>query len=183
MLEDYPVLYVLARSDLDSLNPGKLAAQVAHSATQLSEYMYRETDEDSLLRITYKKWTDQAFRFGTVITLAATKEQLLDFSEIELDEFLPIVKDDTIDPTYPFFVNKEYLDILRECDKIVSFNKIEENRYIATRREHTCSWIFGMKSDVSKYVDKLNLYKQIDFFEIGDKSGKCKKLCSNLGIR
>ena len=159
MSEDYEVLYVLARNDLDSLNPGKLAAQVAHAATQLSEFMYNEVDHDSLLFITYKRWTQQAFHFGTVITLAATREQLLDFSEKEPHPSEQLAKDDTIDPTYPFIVNKEYLDIMKRFDIIVSHQKIGDNKFAATRSEHTCSWIFGMKSVVGKYVEGLDLYK------------------------
>lgn len=159
MSEDYEVLYVLARNDLDSLNPGKLAAQVAHSATQLSEFMYNEIERDSLLFIQYKNWVNQAFHFGTVITLSATREQLLDFSEREINPYITCAKDDTIDPTYPFIVNKEYLDIMKRFDIIVSHTKIGENKYAATRSEHTCSWIFGMKSVVSKYVEGLELYK------------------------
>lgn len=160
MSEDYEVLYILARNDLDSLNPGKLAAQVAHAATQLSEFIYNDVDRDSALYVQYKNWIKQAGTFGTVITLAASKEQLDHFFEgVEVNPYEHAAYGCTIDPTYPFIVNKEYLDILSECGRIVSFNKIDDNKYFATRREHTCSWIFGMKSVVSKYVEGLQLYK------------------------
>lgn len=159
MSEDYEVLYVLARNDLDSLNPGKLAAQVAHAATQLSEYMYTRIDHDSALFAQYRRWTIQAGDFGTVITLAASKEQLENFSDVEIDPYIHLAYGDTIDPTYPFIINKEFLDILKGRDILVSYHKIGENKFAATRREHTCSWIFGMKSVVNKYVEGLELYK------------------------
>ena len=49
-----PVLYILCRNDLASLNPGKMAAQVAHAGMDFILAINRE-DRENLLDL-YNEW-------------------------------------------------------------------------------------------------------------------------------
>lgn len=78
-----PVLYILARTDLESLNPGKLAAQVAHAANAFqseiqSDFEYEHKYEIARLakdlKQLYATWIKQTNQhFGTTIVLDGGK--------------------------------------------------------------------------------------------------------------
>lgn len=154
-----PILYIIARNDLDSLNPGKLAAQVAHAASAVAEIIYNEVDKNSALSVLYKNWINSGGGFGTTIVLQGSKEELLEIGGRDVDPYAHILNGDIVDPTYPFMVNKEYFDILNEYGLIVDYSKMGDNEYFATRKEHTCSWFFGEKEQLKPYVGELKLYK------------------------
>ena len=62
-----PCLYIIMRSDLESLNPGKAMAQAAHAA---NAFAHGIQFEGAYLQELYKEWcssTDQ--HFGTTIVL------------------------------------------------------------------------------------------------------------------
>lgn len=97
-----PILHIFIRKDLDSMVPGKAAAQACHAATQLSEFMNstptRCSPDEYLL---YETWLRQGPGFGTVLTKAAANDEVLN----ELYDLFR--KNDwgksgvVIDPTYP----------------------------------------------------------------------------------
>ena len=65
-----PILYILMRTDLDSMNPGKGMAQAAHAANRfIANY-------GSLEKV--KKWSEETGQgFGTTIVLAVEDEAML----------------------------------------------------------------------------------------------------------
>jgi peptidyl-tRNA hydrolase len=64
-------LYVFLRSDLESLTPGKAAAQVAHAASQCADrYKHEKTAGVKYLAEFYKEWCGDR-GFGTTIVLDA----------------------------------------------------------------------------------------------------------------
>lgn len=157
-----PILYIIARNDLDSMNPGKLAAQVAHGATKLAEDIYKGVGKHNpTLTELYEAWIKSGGGFGTTITLESSRGDLRALGSELLSEgpYNDLIFDTIVDPTYPFLVNKEYLDILLDHDIIVDYKKIADNKYAATRVEHTCSYLFGDKDVVGPLVSNFNLYK------------------------
>lgn len=96
-MEKRPVLYILMRSDMESMNPGKAMAQAAHAANAFMHEVHgREDDVEG-----YMDWltsTDQGF--GTTITVDIG-------GEYELTNMVAKAKnegwmaDTILDPTYP----------------------------------------------------------------------------------
>jgi len=66
-----PVLYILMRTDLESMNSGKSCAQSAHAANQFMLRFERPEDYESAEshRDMYEAWLESGGGFGTTITL------------------------------------------------------------------------------------------------------------------
>jgi len=101
-------LYVFARSDLASLTPGKLAAQVAHAASQAANRAYF-SGTDTLAFVAYNEWEKSADGFGTTIVLNAYDLSDITYTEAVAGNLLPTNFDrcDALmsgivhDPSYP----------------------------------------------------------------------------------
>jgi len=105
-----PVLYILMRSDMASLNPGKAMAQAAHAANQMV-YEAFSGKANSKTISAVEKWQKQANGFGTTIVLDVGGEYDLqtlmvqfDMSSNNSDFFYNI----TVDPEYPL-VDGEFI--------------------------------------------------------------------------
>lgn len=100
-----PVLYCLARSDLASLNPGKLAAQVGHACTaferQMENHKAVSCDDDPMVLL-YNMWRESTHQgFGTVIVLdAGTVANIEDIID-DARKFGFTISDIIYDPSYP----------------------------------------------------------------------------------
>ena len=132
-------LYILARTDIPQMNPGKLAAQVAHAATKFvfdTLAHGSETDNNQM-----DGWRKQAGGgFGTKIVLAATEEQIQEIVGRQI-ELWAATSGFVIDPTYPMF------------------NFLGE---VFTRPELTCGYIFVPSMDDSAVLTdlrELSLYQ------------------------
>jgi len=90
-----PILYLMMRSDLPDFNPGKLAAQAAHVASEFENWT-RCVEEQSDVLDSIKQWRKQAGTCGTTICLIATDDEISS-SLIEFD-----YGGDFIDPSYPW---------------------------------------------------------------------------------
>jgi len=110
MMDTQPVLYILARSDLASMNAGKLAAQCCHAANDFTATMDRlnsiqeinDSDEHVDTLYQYNEWLNEseARTFGTTIILDGIDEKTI----LNLNErFLFFQKNSGIivDDTYP----------------------------------------------------------------------------------
>lgn len=78
MLDNDYVLYILMRTDMDSMNPGKACAQASHASSKFvfdshfGKYMSRESEQEC------NEWMEQSKAgFGTTITLAIPSENAL----------------------------------------------------------------------------------------------------------
>lgn len=128
------VLYILMRSDMASLNPGKAMAQAAHAANHFIDHN----------KLTLKKEIHEwcycgTYSFGTTIVLEVNEEEL-DFQIGRSFNVFPITtltRGRILDPTYPI--------------------KDGEVTHILPVR--TCGYIFGRKDELSPYVGHLKLYK------------------------
>ena len=84
-------LYIIMRSDLWDMNPGKLAAQAAHAQADFEEWA-RDQDYDTQDRI--REWREDR-SFGVTIVLSATKDEILSVTNTDFGGVV-------IDPTYPW---------------------------------------------------------------------------------
>lgn len=92
-----PRLYILMRTDMDSMNAGKAMAQAAHAAN-----VFQTLCADGAWGSdTYNAWFTQTLHgFGTTITLAVPSEKEL-FAQIQRAEELHLMASVVHDPTYP----------------------------------------------------------------------------------
>lgn len=117
-----PTLYIIARKDIPDLNPGKLAAQVAHAQAEFDAYIeekHIDGDFHSTLLSGYREWCGEK-KFGRTIVLQGTLAEMKDLVRAAGPSMV------TVDPTYPW---RNYYG-----DVIVS-------------EEPTCAWIFVYKEN------------------------------------
>lgn len=124
-------LYILVRTDLPSMNPGRAMAQAAHASNQ---FIFKYGNG-----LNVKKW--QADRgFGTTIVLGVTQMELENAVDMGLNrmEIAALVYDPTYSYTLPMEIaecidRKTYTDtpIFKANDEVTFF-----------RKELTCGYIF-----------------------------------------
>jgi len=136
-----PYLYILMRSDLDSLNAGKMVAQGAHAANQFTHDMdarikKMDNNEPTSEFFLYNAWkTSTPHGFGVTICLDVSGEQLpLVVSAAKRASFVAGV---THDPSYPL------LD-----GKVLHLLPLD-----------TCGYVFGDKSDLRILLGQFDLLK------------------------
>jgi Peptidyl-tRNA hydrolase PTH2 len=134
-LTEFPVddicLYLLMRTDLNSLNPGKACAQAHHAGTQLANRM-RGSLLKPLLRDWYVTWTNQAEEYGTVLCLGCNEAQMKHY--LEEARIRGLLFGCVIDPTYP----------------------IQDGQVTHLLPLTTCGYIMAPKSEAS-FLDRLYL--------------------------
>ena len=157
MNEDFPVMYILARNDIQSMNCGKLAAQTSHASSAL-EHKFKDVSYNNELFYTYNTWKSETNQgFGTVLVLSCDKYQLVDIIH-KVSNKNNIMSDIVVDPTYPYIVNKEISSLIPfDYDTKERVYK-EDGSVVMFRSETTCAYIFGMKNDIEKHVSHLELY-------------------------
>lgn len=95
-MSDY-VLYILMRSDMVSLNPGKAMAQAAHAANQFAQW----AADDKTASKAYHNWrSETGDGFGTTIVLDVINEKLL-LETIDQLRSSGLIAGVVNDPTYP----------------------------------------------------------------------------------
>jgi peptidyl-tRNA hydrolase len=138
-LHDYnlaePRLYILVRTDIPQLNPGKLGAQAAHAGTKFMRHALNLRDDS--VNVELSAWEGNR-GFGTKITLAATEEDII--TAVGVMEEMGLIADVVVDPSYPMT------------------NYFGEH---FTREELTCAYVFAPRT-VSKealaYLRKFSLH-------------------------
>ena len=119
-----PVLYILMRTDMDSMNPGKAMAQASHASNAFVSNAEPGYYVDENL---FNDWQDSTPQgFGTVLVLGVTEAQMR--TAVEVAESFGVDKfpcDIIHDPTYP----------LQDSDT-THFIPVD-----------TCGYIFGDKED------------------------------------
>lgn len=135
------VLFILMRTDMLSMNPGKAIAQGSHATSMFHTVMEPSANDlpyfvdnvpDS--RADYEEWRAQANGFGTVLTLGCTESEMREVIKYAQQFDLPcgIVND----PTYP----------LRDGDT-THFFPVD-----------TCAWVFAEKDDAQDVLSWLQLH-------------------------
>lgn len=145
LLMEEPVLYILMRSDMDSLNPGKAMAQASHATSMF----YREIQDNlagpTMVKL-FKKWTEQADGFGTCIVLdVLSEDNLYDyvdksdnyFEENDDSQTIMVYSGVVVDPTYP----------------------VKDGSVIHLVPVSTCGYVFTTKKIGDLLFKDLELYK------------------------
>ena len=99
-----PVLYILMRNDMDSLNPGKAMAQAAHAANFFQTCMEDENYGVNNLQTyaLYEDWKSTTLQsFGTTIVLAVNSFKELEYHCEYCRKVPTTVCRLVFDPTYP----------------------------------------------------------------------------------
>lgn len=132
-----PTLYIIMRSDIADMNPGKAMAQAAHAQADFDEWVQML---DAGVSPQYKEiisaileWKDGR-SFGRTLVLSGTQEQIKAFDAV--GSFCGI----TVDPTYPW-----------------------RNYYgeVFLSNEITCSWAFvcDLNPEDKEQLSVLSLHK------------------------
>lgn len=133
-----PVLYILMRTDMDSMNPGKAMAQASHASNAFVSNAEPGYNVDEELFNAWQESTPQ--KFGTVLVLGVTEVQMR--TAVEVAESFGVDKfpcDIIHDPTYP----------LQDGDT-THFIPVD-----------TCGYIFGDKDDalLEAIIGKFELHE------------------------
>ena len=98
--KDKPILYILVRSDLASMNAGKMAAQVSHAANAMVFEI--EQSKDVYFKSLLQTWQNETSQgFGTAIVLDVGSGGKLT-GLINSTKFSPkVFSNQILDPTYP----------------------------------------------------------------------------------
>lgn len=128
------VLYILMRTDMDSMNAGKGMAQANHAYGALKHHLRKDPTPEMLdMFHQWQKQTDQDF--GTTITLGGSEHQIiraLDFAQGYLKGC--VVAGWVIDPSYP----------------------ISDGSVTHLMSMRTCAYVFGDQELCRKAVGHLN---------------------------
>jgi peptidyl-tRNA hydrolase len=152
-----PVLYLIMRNDMPSMNPGKLAAQAAHLSTSFTFKMLDRVHGNSRLFQLFTKWTKSTKQnFGTKICLGASYKQImaLNFKDVVGTDY---VADTINDPEYPEIISLEVAhDLIKKKNKNVI---IAGTKGIYLRDETVGCYLFcDRNSDIRNMVNHLKLY-------------------------
>ena len=151
--EPFPVLYILMRDDLVTMNPGKAMAQASHASnafikTMLDRGMSHDEkgdydDIDELGKI----WAHETTQgFGTVLTLAVNEEQMR--SAVKVAKAVGFTAEIIHDPSYPMLIPTDLGKILYTIhNEAGSTFEVGENFNYLTVHMDTCAYIFGDKND------------------------------------
>ena len=135
-----PTLYIVMRSDIPDMNPGKGMAQAAHAQAEFDECMSdlvsKANDKENTwpaILVNYAEWMEGR-AFGRTIVLSA---DLATIREITTTGKVAAL---TVDPTYPW---KNYYGELQVTE------------------EATCGWIFVSDENAQdiKLVENLPLHQ------------------------
>lgn len=151
----YPVLYIIMRQDMDSMNPGKCMAQASHASNAFVHKVFKQKDTLPISALeSYRDWqASTAQGFGTAVVLGTgtlTEEDAPDGHDKWLHDLVVqiqacptlgqcTVSDTVVDPTYPIRDGRttHFLDVV------------------------TCAYVFIHKSDVDMMPEsfkKLELH-------------------------
>ena len=133
-----PVLYILMRTDMDSMNPGKAMAQASHASNAFVSNAEPGYNVDEELFNAWQESTPQGF--GTVLVLGVNEAQMR--TAVQIAESFGVDKfpcDIIHDPTYP----------LQDGDT-THFIPVD-----------TCGYIFGDKEDplLEAIIGKFELHE------------------------
>lgn len=93
--------YILMRTDLDSMNPGKAMAQASHAYPAMAAYVKRYWGESSFFSDLLERWQSQSEQsFGRTIVLGGTPGEISDVLQ-RARHFPDVLAEWVVDPTYP----------------------------------------------------------------------------------
>jgi len=132
------VCYIIARSDLRSMNEGKLAAHGQHAGVQMVAKYYDHPDVKEYIRLGLEHGADF---FNTTLCVEADKATLE--LVVEMSKRLGYLADTVVDPSYPYFADKETVVALGSP----YVKEYRDGKVLMLRPELTFGWVLGDKND------------------------------------
>lgn len=135
--ETFPVLYILMRSDLDSMCMGKAMAQASHASNAFLFNVFNDIEEEDPKAKLALDWQESTLQgFGTVLVLEVNEKQMRE--KTALADRAGYVAEIIHDPTYPLL----------------------DGDALHTIPLDTCSYVFGDKNDeiLSTILGDLELH-------------------------
>lgn len=153
MIESFPVLYILMRTDLDSMNSGKGMAQASHASNAFVKVMndnklmsgdkalagdvaFIDENATSSMHL-FERWSTETTQgFGTVLVLGVNELEMR--TAVTMANRLGYTADVLHDPTYP----------------------VRDGEICHTLPLDTCAYVFGDKNDpmLSALLGNFNLH-------------------------
>jgi peptidyl-tRNA hydrolase len=158
MADDIPVLYVIVRTDMQSMTPGKAQAHSGHAANAfVHKHLVKRIQKGQELGAAVVEWmksTDQGF--GTQINLKASWADAVDAHTRAKQ--LGVMTEMVLDPTYPYIVDSEVAALIDPKHHSVDPIVIDNGKVVCHRAEYTAIYFFGMKSDLKQFVGEFPLH-------------------------
>lgn len=153
-----PVLYILERTDLPSLNNGKGHAQSCHAANMAVKCARMEADSGNLhMRDLLEAWEAEGAYFGTTITLSVpTGEQLNSVVNFLAPMKSEILSGVAVDDEYPYSVPAEILPLIDPANHTVEPVVIAGTAYCC-RKEFAAGFVFAEKDRVWPILHSFKL--------------------------
>ena len=180
-------LYLLVRTDLDSMGAGKGIAHGGHGVSKFcTDIMHLKTqtsDADASMGEQFDNWAGSFIRkyweweggrgFGVKISKAVNYHQLI--TAIAVAESIPDLMAGLItDPTYPYIVNREYARLIdhrmQVSDKTLAEEDINPDNaptplgdsgdMLCLREETSAGYVFGPKSVADMVVRQFPLFPE-----------------------
>ena len=136
-MNDSLVQYIIVRNDMDSMTPGRCAAQAAHAANHCVKVL-QKTGGNSVLKEWEEQTKDSPYHgcgFGTTIVLQADLDTIK-YYHSKYSWEPPFRVGLVVDPEYHI----QDGDVTHIIENVT-----------------TAMWIFGKKSDIEPYVENLEL--------------------------
>lgn len=140
-------VYVLVRTDIPSMNPGKAMAQVHHAGVQ----MLNQSGHNTLVNQYIADGAAAgAVGFNTTIILAANRSQIDEALSAAADLYhrnaTTILYSEVVDPSYPFLVSREVWEWANSLNSVPG-NLRGDDMVVVTRKEVTCAWFLGDRNN------------------------------------
>jgi peptidyl-tRNA hydrolase len=148
MNEPEPILYILMRKDLPSMNAGKAMAQASHA----SNAFVKECPT-----IPHKTQWQESTRqgFGTVLVLAADIQEIADVVAKVKQMHMPCGV--VVDPSYPYRVSTEIANLIPAVNDTIP-RQTNGDTTTLWRSETTCAYVFGTKENLAPILGHLPLH-------------------------
>ena len=158
MDNDYPALYVFVRTDMPSMNPGKAQAHSGHAANAfVHENVVRPLMASIPLSMDVLYWMKSTPQgFGTQINLKGDWNDIV--ATVASAKLAGFCTDLVVDPTYPYFVDSEIVELLDPAIHTQGPIKLENGKFLCFRSEATAAYIFGYKSALEPIVGGFGLH-------------------------
>ena len=157
-MKPQPVLYILVPTDMGSLNPGKMAAQVAHAANLMVYRVRKLKKTHGALNRLLDLWEKDGDGFGTTIVLAYTGASPIARGFDASDLIGPYARGTVYDMTYPRIVDNDVASLISSEDETAP-RENKGNKTIICRGENTCSFLFCDKENPIRYeISHLQLH-------------------------
>ncbi len=152
--------YLLVRTDLPSMGRGKAHAHAMHAGNQLTwREVYQVFKDGKDVDPDVLAWHEMANGFGTTAALGNGNELNLATVEavVGAARKLGYVADVVIDPTYPYMVDKEIVDLIDPKLHTMPPAFGPNGNMFCFRREITVAYVFGEKEPLKILLRQFGL--------------------------